>query len=84
MKEASIAIPPPFNSEKFKNQNDKKRKKIKNVKLTASDLNAHSQALYNLLLKPVMKSSPAWCNAYKEIKELAECLSSYSEYLNKK
>lgn len=78
------AIPPPFNSEKFKNQNDTKKEKIKNSKLSANEQKAHSQALYSLLLKPVMKSSPAWCTAHNEVKDLAESFSSYSEYINKK
>lgn len=61
-----------------------KRKKVKSVGLKASNLDSHSQALYSLLLKPVVKSTPAWCDGQRDIKNLADCLSSYKDYLNEK
>lgn len=77
-------IPTPFNAEEFKNLNNTKKKKIKAQKLSATELNSHSQALYSLLMKPVVRSSPAWCTAYTDIQNLADCLNSYCQYLNKK
>lgn len=52
--------------------------------MSQSDLNSHSQALYSLLLKPVVKSTPAWNEAFCNIKDLAECMDSYKNYLKEK
>lgn len=61
-----------------------KEKKMKCKKLSANSLESHSQALYSILLKPVIKSSPSWCRLHDDIKALADCLSHYKDFLNKK
>lgn len=68
--------------EKYKDLNDTKRKKIKRTNMSSEQLDSHSQALYSLLMKPVMKSSPSWWKAHDDIKTLANCLNAYKEYLN--
>lgn len=50
-----------------------KEKKMKCKKLSANSLESHSQALYSILLKPVIKSSPSWCRLHDDIKALADC-----------
>lgn len=77
-----LAIPKFF--KKYQNYNDTKRKKMKCIKLSANSLESHSQALYSILLKPVIKSSPSWCRLHDDIKALADCLSHYKDFLNKK
>ena len=54
---------------------------MKEQPFTADLLHNHSQTLYSLLLKPIVESSVAWKEAAKDIKGLADCLLSYSEYL---
>ena len=36
--------------------------------MTSIELNSHGQALYSLLLKPIIKTSPEWAAAYNDIK----------------
>lgn len=80
-REGGKPIPPPFNAEVFKNRNDFKKKKIKKANLSGSELNSHAQALYSLLLKPVMKSTQGWCRVHDEIQALADSFTSYCECL---
>lgn len=77
-----LAIPKFF--KKYQNYNDTKRKKMKCIKLSANSLESHSQALYSILLKPVIKSSPSWCRLHDDMKALVDCLSHYKDFLNKK
>ena len=67
----------------FTGYNETKRKKLKSDQLTAGQLNSHSEALYGLLLKPVLKSSAAWVKAHDDIKALADCLHLYMIYLDR-
>ena len=46
--------------------------------------NYNLQALYSILLKPMMQSSEAWKEAASNIEKLAECLRDYYEILKKK
>lgn len=69
---------------KYQTYYDTKRKKLKCIKLSANSLESHSQALYSILLKPVIKSSPSWCRLHDDMKALADCLSHYKDFLNKK
>ena len=76
-----LPIPPAF--EDYDGFNDFKRKKLKAMQLSQQTLDSHSQALYSLLMKPVLNSSPAWKNASCEIQQLAECLKAYKDFLIK-
>lgn len=73
------AFPTAF--EEFEAFDNIKRKKMKSMPMKSSQLDGHSEALYSLLLKPIINSSVQWQKAGNEIKELAECLSAYSQYL---
>ena len=64
--------------------NEVKRKKLKTIPLAADTLNSHAQALYSLLLKPCAKSSSMWRAFAIDIKNLADCLNGYRDYLGKK
>jgi hypothetical protein len=44
--------------------------------MKSSELNSHSEALYSLLLKPIVNSSIPWKRAGDEIKDLADCLAA--------
>lgn len=63
--------------------NDVKRKKMKALPMSSSELESHAQALFSLLMKPVVNSSAQWKNFGIEIQSLAECYLAYSRYLNK-
>lgn len=76
--------PVPTVFDKFTGYNNTKRKKMKSQPMSSSELNSHSQALYSLLLRPVLNSSPMWVKAHDEIKALADCLISYKNYLDSK
>ena len=77
-------IPPPFNNEKFRGRNNTTKKKIKTSRLSSSELQSHAEALLSILMKPNVNSTPEWQKAKVEIKSLAQCLSSYSNYLEQK
>ncbi|XP_052793028.1 uncharacterized protein LOC128226946 [Mya arenaria] len=77
-----LPVPPAF--ENYDGYNDVKRKKIKMTQMSARELESHSQALYSLLMKPVVSSTAKWLDGKKEIEQLAECLGSYNKYLEKK
>ena len=62
--------------------NNLKRKKPKSQPMTATELNSHGQALFSLLLKPVVNSSSSWKIMALEIQKLGESLLSYKEHLN--
>jgi hypothetical protein len=65
----------------YQEYNNEKRKKKKMSSLNAKELESHSQALFSLLLKPVMKSSPAFIKLHDDIQSLAECFHNYSQHL---
>ena len=54
---------------------------MKCMPLTRTDMESHGQALYSLLLKPIVNSTTAWRSAAEHIKQLADCLLAYSQYL---
>ena len=62
--------------------NNLKRKKLKSQPMTATELNSHGQALFSLLLKPVVNSSSSWKIMAQDIQELGESLLSCKEHLN--
>lgn len=76
-----LPIPPAF--QHFDGFDDRRRKKLKGVQLSSMELNSHCQVLYSLLQKPVINSSPSWRKAAQEIKQLADCLHCYHQYLEK-
>jgi len=80
-KETSMVLPVPPTFERFQGYNEHRRKKQKTLPLQKHQLQSHSEALFSLCTRPVMRSSPAWEIAYSEIKSLAECLQSYAHYL---
>jgi hypothetical protein len=61
-------LPVPACFDDYGGFNEKKRKKMKESQLSADQLNSHGQALYSLLLRPVMKSSPEWADGCNDIK----------------
>lgn len=67
--------------DEFEGYNDVKRKKLKAMPMKATELESHSEALYSLLMKPIINSSVPWKRAGDEIKDLADCLAAYSSYL---
>lgn len=50
--------------------------------MSKSTLKSHGDALYSLLLKPIVNSSPAWKKAAGNIQQLADCLIAYSKHLD--
>lgn len=52
--------PVPVVFSKYEGFNDLKRKKLKSQPLKSIDLKTHAEAIYNLLLKPFVNSSPEW------------------------
>ena len=76
-----ICIPAAF--KELDGYNETKRKKVKSVQLKSSDLHSHAQALYSLLLRPG-KSTKMWKSIASNIKQLADSLTSYEEYLVEK
>ena len=78
-KKEVLSFPMAFDD--YDGYNNIKRKKLKSMPLTATELESHSEALYSLLMKPVVSSSSAWKKAAEEIKQLAACLAAYSSYL---
>ena len=49
--------------------------------MNAIQLDSHSQALYALCMKPIMKSTAAWTKAHGHILALADCLNNYKIFL---
>lgn len=49
--------------------------------MSSSELESHGQALYSLLLKPVVNNSPDWKYASEIIRQLANCVMCYSQHL---
>lgn len=66
---------------KYEGFNDLKRKKLKSQPLKFSDLKMHAEAIYSLMLKPVVNSSPEWKTESDNFKQLANCMLLYSQYL---
>lgn len=66
---------------KYEGFNDLKRKKLKSQPLKSTDLKTHAEAIYSLLLKPVVNSSPEWKTESDNFKQLANCMMCYSQYL---
>ena len=60
--------------------NEIKRKKQKSLPLERADLLSHAEALYSLLLRPGA-STKQWELFSTEVKQMADCLSTYAEYL---
>ena len=48
-----------------------------------TDLERHGLALFSLLQKPIINSSPKWKDAGKDITAVAECIMAYKAYLEK-
>lgn len=59
-----IPVPPMFG--KYTGYNDTKRKKLKELPMSAQQLDSHSQAIYSILLKPVVNSTAQWKVAAEE------------------
>ncbi|VDH89562.1 Hypothetical predicted protein [Mytilus galloprovincialis] len=78
-KQAVLPIPKIYND--YDGYNDIKRKRVKSCPLSASLLDSHAQALYSLLMKPVVNSSPSWKQGAEDVKQLADCLIAYREHL---
>lgn len=78
-KQTLLPVPNIFND--YDGYNEVKRKKLKSCPLSASLLDSHAQALYSLLMKPVVNSSVSWKQGAEDIKQLAECFTAYKEYL---
>ena len=74
-----LPVPVPF--ETYTGYNDIKRKKMKCMSLSSTELDSHGQALYSLLLKPMIKSTTAWQSAAEDIKQLADCKLGYRDHL---
>ena len=73
--------PIPLVFEDYTGYNEIRRKKLKSLPLTQTSLVSHGEALYSLLLKPIFRSTEAWSKAADDVKQLADCLISYSEHL---
>lgn len=54
---------------------------MKSAPMSSQALNSHGQALYSLLMKPVIGSSPAWQQVKEDISQLATCLIAYKDDL---
>ena len=80
-KHKSNVKPFPTAFEEFEAFDNIKRKKMKSMPMKSSQLEARFEALFSLLLKPIINSSVKCQKAGNEIKELAECFSAYSQYL---
>ena len=81
-KQASVSsIPVVF--DRFQGYNDFERKKLKEAPMSSSVLKSHSEVLYTICLKPVMKTTDAWTDAHLQIKSLADCFTNYREFLEK-
>lgn len=78
-KQSVLPIPKIFND--YDGYNEVKRKRLKSCPLSASLLDSHAQALYSLLMKPVVNSSTSWKQGAEDIKQLADCLIAYKEHL---
>ncbi|XP_061162951.1 uncharacterized protein LOC133172143 [Saccostrea echinata] len=72
--------PVPVVFSKYKGFNDLKRKKLKSQPLKFSDLKMHAEAIYSLMLKPVVNSSPEWKTESDNFKQLANCMLCYRQY----
>jgi hypothetical protein len=62
---------------------DIKRRKIKEQAMKSNELKGHADTLMSVLLRPLMNSSVKWRLFRDDIQSLAQCLTSYSKYLDK-
>ena len=60
--------------------NDIKRKKQKALPLERPDLLSHAEALYSLLLRPIV-GTKQWQVLSTEVKQLVDCFSTYAKYI---
>ena len=74
-----IRVPPAF--AKFKDANNYKKKKKGLPFLSSGELGGHADAIYSLLLKPVVNTSAAWQVYIDDITDLATCISKYKTHL---
>ena len=74
----------PYTFDKFQGYNDIKRKKLKSQPLDTVQCNSHSNALFSLASRAVFHSSSEWRQFKTDIESLAECISLYKDYLQKK
>lgn len=70
--------------DKFQGYNDLKRKKLKSQPLDTVQCDSHSSALFSLASRAVFNSSSEWRQFKTDIESLAECISLYRDYLQKK
>ena len=68
---------------KYSGYNEVKHKKVKSIQMCETDLERHGLALFSLLQKPIINSSPKWKDAGKDITAVAECIMAYKAYLEK-
>ena len=73
--------PVPSVFDAFQGYNDLKRKKLKSQQMRAQELQSHEEALLGLCIRPIMNTSYGWCDAYKCLQSLAQCLRTYKTYL---
>ena len=64
-KSGVLAIPTIF--DKYQGYNDFKRKRLKEALMQSNVLKSHSEALLALCMKPCMKATTEWCEAYTNI-----------------
>ena len=65
----------------FQGFNDRRRKKLKEQPLEASQLKTHAEVLLSICARPIMKTTPAWESAFDDIKSLSLSFMSYHDYL---
>ena len=65
-----LPVPPAF--QKFEGFDERRRKILKSVLLSSMELNSHSQVLYT-----------NWKAFGDEVKQLANCLQAYHQYLER-
>ena len=65
----------------YQGYNDVKRKQNKEKPMAFSELYQHSEVLFAICCRPVMKSNQQWIKICEAIKDVAECLRCYAEHL---
>ena len=76
-------LPVPEEFENFQGYNQYKRKKMKAAQLDKSSLTSHAEALFSLVNKPYIRSTAGLQHVGSEVLKLAQCFSSYANYLSK-
>ena len=82
MREKNV-MPVPSCFSEYQGFNEMKRKKLKEQPMSSTVLNAHAEALFSVLQKPIMQSSNEWKKLHDDLSSLAVCLLKYSEFLNR-